>query len=105
MTPTALASDHDFMQQGAAAAAAMLRTLGHEQRLLVLCLLVAHGERSVAQLLAEVRLSQSALSQHLARMREDGLVACRRDGQSMHYRIADARVAALVGTLKSIFCP
>ncbi len=105
MTTTAPTVDTDALQQQAAAAAAMLRTLGHEQRLLVLCLLAAHGERTVGQLLAEVRLSQSALSQHLARMREDGLVACRREGQSMHYRIADPRAAAVVGTLKSIFCP
>lgn len=105
MSPTAAPTDLHPLQEQAAAAAAMLRVLGHEQRLLVLCLLAAHGERTVGQLLAEVRLSQSALSQHLARMREDGLVACRRDGQSMHYRIADPRVAALVATLKSIFCP
>lgn len=97
--------DRDFMQQGAADAAAMLRTLGHEQRLLVLCLLIERGELSVGQLLAQVELSQSALSQHLARMREDGLVACRREAQTVHYRIADPRVETLVAALKSVFCP
>lgn len=93
------------MRQGAAEASAMLRTLGHEQRLLVLCLLIEHGELSVGQLLAHVDLGQSALSQHLARMREDGLVACRRDAQSMLYRIQDPRVETLVAALHSVFCP
>lgn len=105
MSPPITSADRTFMQQGAADAAAMLRTLGHEQRLLVLCLLVGHGERSVGQLLEQVELSQSALSQHLARMRDDGLVASRREGQSMLYRIADPRVATLVAALKSVFCP
>ena len=105
MTPPLTSRDRTFMQQGAAEAATMLRTLGHEQRLLVLCLLVGKGEMTVGALLEQVELSQSALSQHLARMREDGLVACRREGQAMHYRIADPRVNALVAALKSVFCP
>ena len=93
------------MQQGAEEAAAMLRTLGNEQRLLLLCLLIEHGEMSVGALQAHVDLSQSALSQHLARMRADGLVACRREAQSMFYRIDDPRVETLVAALKSVFCP
>lgn len=105
MSPPITRKDRTFMQQGAAEATAMLRTLGHDQRLLVLCLLIGHGELTVGQLLEQVELSQSALSQHLARMREDGLVACRREGQAMHYRIADPRVETLVAALKSVFCP
>lgn len=93
------------MQQGAEQAAAMLRTLGNEQRLLLLCLLIEHGELSVGQLQAGVDLSQSALSQHLARMREDGLVAARREAQSVYYRIDDPRVGTLIAALKSVFCP
>ena len=93
------------MQQGAEQAAAMLRTLGNEQRLLLLCLLVEHGELSVGELHAHVDLSQSALSQHLARMREDGLVEFRREAQTLHYRIADPRVETLLATLKDVFCP
>ena len=93
------------MQQGAEQAAAMLRTLGNEQRLLLLCLLIEHGEMSVGQMQAQVDLSQSALSQHLARMRDDGLVAARREGQSVYYRIDDPRVETLVAALKSVFCP
>lgn len=83
----------------------MLRTLGNEQRLLVLCLLIEHGEMTVGALLDQVALSQSALSQHLAKMREEGLVTYRRESQNLHYRIDNPDVARLVATLKSIFCP
>lgn len=93
------------MQQGAEQAAAMLRTLGNEQRLLLLCLLAEHVELSVGALHAYVDLSQSALSQHLARMREDGLVEFRREAQTLYYRIADPRVETLLTTLKDVFCP
>lgn len=86
-------------------AAAMLRMLGNERRLLVLCLLIEHGELSVSALGEQVGLSQSALSQHLAKMREEGLVSCRREAQSAYYYIADPKVGAIVGKLKEIFCP
>jgi DNA-binding transcriptional ArsR family regulator len=93
------------MQQGAARAAALLRVVGNEHRLLVLCLLIERGEASVGTLLEQVDLSQSALSQHLARMRDEGLVAFRRDAQTLYYRIADPAVEQLVAALKAIFCP
>ena len=99
------ASDREFMQQGAARAAALLRVVGNEHRLLVLCLLIERGEASVGTLLEQVELSQSALSQHLARMRDEGLVAFRRDAQTLYYRIADPAVEQLVAALKAIFCP
>lgn len=83
----------------------MLRILSNEHRLLVLCLLIEHGEMAVGALLDQVALSQSALSQHLAKMREEGLVTYRRESQSLHYRIDNPDVARLVATLKSIFCP
>lgn len=101
----ATASDREFMQQGAARAAALLRVVGNEHRLLVLCLLIERGEASVGTLLEQVELSQSALSQHLARMRDEGLVAFRRDAQTLYYRIADPAVEQLVAALKAIFCP
>lgn len=85
----ATTADLEFMQQGAARAAALLRAVGNEHRLLVLCLLIEQGEASVGTLLEQVRLSQSALSQHLARMRDEGLVTFRRDAQTLYYRIAD----------------
>ncbi len=96
--------DREFMQQGASRAAALLRTVGNEQRLLVLCLLIEQGEASVGALLEQVQLSQSALSQHLARMREEGLVTFRRDAQTLYYRIADPAVEKLVAVLKDIYC-
>ncbi|EKT4439842.1 MULTISPECIES: ArsR/SmtB family transcription factor [Pseudomonadota] len=97
--------DRSFMQDGAANAAAMLRAVGNEHRLLILCLLIEHGEMTVGALLEDVALSQSALSQHLARMREDGLVAYRRESQTLHYRIENPDVAKLIATLKTLFCP
>ncbi|GAB2462493.1 hypothetical protein GCM10027082_12450 [Comamonas humi] len=94
-----------FMQQGAAQAAALLRAVGNENRLLVLCLLLSHGEMTVGALLEQVSLSPSALSQHLARMRDEGLVSYRREAQTLYYRIANPHVARLIATLKDIFCP
>ena len=101
----ATTADLEFMQQGAARAAALLRAVGNEHRLLVLCLLIEQGEASVGTLLEQVRLSQSALSQHLARMRDEGLVTYRREAQTLYYRIENPNVAKLIGTLKDIFCP
>lgn len=100
-------SKHDrlFLQEGAAKAAALLRTVGNEHRLLVLCLLIEQGELSVGGLLERVELSQSALSQHLAKMRDEGLVGFRREAQTLYYRIENPDVEKLVATLKSIFCP
>ena len=94
-----------FLQEGAAQAAALLRAVGNEHRLLVLCLLLTHGEMTVGALLTHVPLSQSALSQHLARMRDEGLVSFRREAQTLYYRIENPNVARLIATLKDIFCP
>jgi DNA-binding transcriptional ArsR family regulator len=93
------------MQQAASRAAAMLRALGNEHRLLVLRLLIERGEMSVGQLLEEIDLSQSALSLHLARMRDEGLVALRREAQPLYYRIEDPAVEKLIAALRNIFCP
>src|SRR5690606_41101443 len=89
----------------AAEAAQFLRVLGNEHRLLVLCHLLAAGEMSVNALAERVGLSQSALSQHLARLREDGLVTYRREAQTLHYRICNARAERVLAVLKDIFCP
>lgn len=94
----------DRLQDSAGKAARMLRLLGNEHRLLVLCLL-ADGERHVGALQGEVGLSQSALSQHLSKLREDGLVATRREAQTIFYRIADPNVVKLIETLAGIYCP
>ncbi|MBB5761871.1 DNA-binding transcriptional ArsR family regulator [Methylorubrum rhodesianum] len=93
------------LQDKAADAARLLRLLANEKRLLILCLLVARGEMDVTSLAEAVDLSQSALSQHLAKLREDGLVAFRRESQTLHYRLEDPRAARLLATLKDIFCP
>lgn len=93
------------MQEGAARAAALLRMVGNEHRLLMLCVLIEHGELPVGTLLDHVPLSQSALSQHLAKMRDEGLVTFRRESQTLYYRIDNPNVEKLVATLKDIFCP
>ena len=82
----------------------LLKAMGNRARLMVLCKLVECGELSVGALAREVGLSQSALSQHLSRMREEGLVAFRRDGQTLFYRVADARCEALLATLHRLYC-
>lgn len=97
--------DNLFMQEGASKAAALLRTIGNEHRLLVLCLLIEHNEMTVGALNEYVTLSQSALSQHLAKMREEGLVAFRREAQTLHYRLENPEVARIIAALKEIFCP
>ncbi|WP_176594266.1 metalloregulator ArsR/SmtB family transcription factor [Sphingobium sp. EM0848] len=82
----------------------LLKAIGNARRLMVLCKLVEHGEVTVGDLAREVALSQSALSQHLARMRDEGLVAFRRESQTIWYRIADPRTEQLLASLYTIFC-
>jgi DNA-binding transcriptional ArsR family regulator len=86
-------------------AAEFLKLLANEHRLLILCHLVADGEMTVNALADAVGLSQSALSQHLARLRDDDLVAFRREAQTLHYRVSDGRAVRLLKTLKQLFCP
>ena len=85
-------------------AARLLKLLGHEKRLLVLCFLAARGEMSVGELVGVAKLSQSALSQHLAKMRADGLVEFRRASQTLYYRVVDPRALRLLQLLKEIYC-
>lgn len=98
-------SEIDQLQEHAAEAARLLRALANERRLLVLCLLSTHAEMSVGAIAERVGLSQSALSQHLAILREDGLVARRREGTVIHYRLADERAAAVLRLLHDLYCP
>jgi DNA-binding transcriptional ArsR family regulator len=93
------------LEERADEAANFLKLLANEHRLLILCHLAATGEMTVSALADAVGLSQSALSQHLARLREDGLVAFRRDAQTLHYRVTDQRAVRLLKTLKQVFCP
>ena len=85
-------------------AARLLKALSHEARLMVLCQLV-DGEHSAGALQETSGLSQSALSQHLARLREGGLVETRREAQTIYYHIADPNAARLLETLAAIYCP
>ncbi|MHA1133703.1 MAG: ArsR/SmtB family transcription factor [Alphaproteobacteria bacterium] len=84
--------------------ATMLRALANERRLMVLCKLVEWGEGSVGALAEAIGLSQSATSQHLAKMRDEGLVAFRREGQTLWYRIAEPRIELLLAYLHKLYC-
>jgi ArsR family transcriptional regulator, virulence genes transcriptional regulator len=92
------------MADKAAEAALFLRGLAHDGRLLVLCVLIEEGEASAGRLVEVSGLSQSALSQHLALLRAQGLVRTRREGVSIIYAIADPKVTALLTTLHRLFC-
>ena len=91
-------------EASAAEAAGLMRALSNEKRLMILCQLGAR-EMSVGQMLALVGLSQSALSQHLAKLRDEHLVATRRDGTTIFYRIADPAVLKVIAVLAEIYCP
>lgn len=93
----------DF-EKKASEVADILRALANERRLMILCQLVEYGEATVGSLVDAVGISQSALSQHLAKMRDEGIVTFRRDAQTIWYRIADARVEQLFATLHRLFC-
>lgn len=93
------------LEKKVADAAHLLKLVGNEKRLLILCRLVEEKEMSVGALAEAVGLSQSALSQHLAMMRDDGLVRTRRDAQTIYYSIGDPNVTRLLQLLKDIYCP
>lgn len=91
-------------ERKAGQAEALLRALANRRRLMVLCRLLG-GERSVGELAGAVGLSQSALSQHLAKLRAEGLVTTRRDGRTIRYRLASRPAARVLETLAAIYCP
>lgn len=95
----------EVLEERVGEAARMLRLLANERRLLVLCHLLTRGEMSVGALAEAVQLSQPALSQHLAQMRAEGLVATRREAQTIWYRVADPKVERLVAVLHELYCP
>lgn len=84
-------------------ASQLLKAMANEQRLLILCHLV-EGELAVGELQARLDLSQSALSQHLAKLREAALVHTRRDAQTVYYGLANGPAQALMATLHAIYC-
>lgn len=93
------------MAANAAKAAALMKMLANDRRLLVLCHLIAEEELSVGDLASKVGLGQSALSQHLAKLREQGLVSFRRDAQTLFYSVSDESAARVLLLLHEIFCP
>ena len=87
----------------AADAAAFMKALAHEGRMMILCHLSA-GEKTVTELENLLGQRQAAVSQQLARLRAEGLVSCRRDGKARLYSVADPRAAELVGLMYRLFC-
>ena len=91
------------MAIAAANACELMKTLGHKDRLMVLCHLSA-GEKSVGELAALLNISQSPLSQHLARMRKESLVKTRREAQTIYYSIASEEAARIVALMHDLYC-
>jgi len=96
--------DTQILEKKASELAALMRMFANKHRLLILCQLVELGEASAGPLADSVGISPSALSQHLAKMRGEGLVASRRDSQTIWYRISDPRVEELLATLHRLYC-
>jgi DNA-binding transcriptional ArsR family regulator len=94
--------DAEAIRRNAGAAARLLKSLANDQRLRVLCLLFDE-ELSVGEINERVELSQSALSQHLAKLRAEGIVATRRDAQTIYYSLADGAVRQIIATLHDIY--
>lgn len=94
----------DDLLTNASEAEQFLKLLANRSRLMVLCSL-KDEELCVSELNERVLLSQSALSQHLASLREAGTLATRREKQTIYYRIKDPRVARMLETLADLFCP
>jgi DNA-binding transcriptional ArsR family regulator len=91
------------LQKKAGAAEAMLKAVANRNRLVILCELLK-GERSVSALQGAIGLSQSALSQHLARLREDEIVATRRESQTIYYSLSSKPISRLIGLLYELYC-
>jgi DNA-binding transcriptional ArsR family regulator len=95
--------DPGQMQAHLAEAAQLLKALGNEQRLHILCNLL-EGPLSVGELNQRLELSQSALSQHLALLRESGLVDTRREAQTIYYSLPDGPVIRVMALLQDVYC-
>ncbi|EJG0601596.1 ArsR family transcriptional regulator [Cronobacter sakazakii] len=98
-------TDLNALHRQAASAAALLKTLSHPQRLLILCVLIENPGTEAGELCKMSGLSPSATSQHLARMKAEGLIEGKREARYIRYHIKNEAVVALVHTLKTIYCP
>jgi DNA-binding transcriptional ArsR family regulator len=96
--------DIELMQANAAQASALLKSLSNPSRLLVLCALVTR-EHTAGELEELTGISQSAISQHLARLRDDDMVDTRRDAQRIFYSLKNQAVRAVLETLHGLYCP
>ena len=92
------------MFEGASEASTFLKTLANESRMLILCRLAENGEMSVSELEANLQFRQSKLSQHLTLLRAERLVATRRDGKSVYYRLISKEVEQTLELMHSLFC-
>lgn len=101
--PKAKLSPND-MQAHALEAANLLKTMANEHRLMILCTLIK-GELCVSELNEKVPLSQSALSQHLASLRDAGLVTTRKESQTVYYQLSGDEAVKIISVLQSIYCP
>jgi DNA-binding transcriptional ArsR family regulator len=91
------------LERNAGKASTLLKAMSNQHRLMILCILQS-GERSVGDLEKQVGLSQSALSQHLARLRRDDLVQTRREAQTVYYSLHGADATAIIHTLHGLYC-
>lgn len=101
--PPRLRVDPEAMRMHAGDATRLLKALSNQSRLMILCSL-ARGELTVGQINEQLPLSQSALSQHLAVLRRDGLVRTRRAAQTIHYTLADGPAGRIIELLHDIYC-
>jgi DNA-binding transcriptional ArsR family regulator len=95
--------DLNQMARSASRASALMKTLGHKDRLMILCHL-ADGEKSVGHIAELLEISQSPLSQHLSRMRKEGLVDTRREAQTIYYSLRSGEASRIVEVLYELFC-
>ncbi|ARD38976.1 helix-turn-helix transcriptional regulator [Edwardsiella ictaluri] len=93
------------LQVSADRASALLKAMGHPQRLLILCILLGQPRAGAGELARAVGLTASATSQHLARMRAEGLIASEREGTHVLYMIQNPAIAQIIATLKTHYCP
>ncbi len=103
MESAVIVMELERLQQSARRASALLKAMSNEHRLLILCQLL-HEERSVGELERLIGLSQSALSQHLARLRRDHLVQTRRSAQTIYYSLAGDEARTILKTLYDLYC-
>lgn len=99
MTNKLISKDEDILQASQA-----IKAIGHPLRLKILCVL-AENELSVQDIVDNVGTTQSNISQHLAILRDKGVLAARKDANRVYYRIGDPRTLKLVGLMRDVFCP